>query len=111
MQTLVQEGMEAGAAGLSTGLFYAPGRYAQTEEVIALAKVVAAYNGVYATHMRDEADHLLDSIQETIRIGEESGARVQISHHKAMGRKNWGKVRDSLALVEQARARASRYFL
>ncbi len=105
MQALVQEGMEAGAAGLSTGLFYAPGRYAQTEEVIALAKVVAAYNGVYATHMRDEADHLLDSIQETIRIGEESGAGVQISHHKAMGRKNWGKVRDSLALVEQARAR------
>ena len=105
MQALVQEGMDAGAAGMSTGLFYAPGRYAQTEEVIALAKVVAEYNGVYATHMRDEADHLLDSIQETIRIGEESGAGVQISHHKAMGRTNWGKVRDSLALVEQAQAR------
>ena len=105
MQALVQEGMEAGAAGMSTGLFYAPGRYAQTEEVIALAKVVAAYKGVYATHMRDEADHLLDSIQETIRIGEESGAGVQISHHKSMGRKNWGKVQDSLVLIERARAR------
>ena len=105
MQALVREGMEAGAVGMSTGLFYAPGRYAKTEEVIALAKVVAEYDGVYATHMRNEADRLLDSVQETIRIGEESGAAIQISHHKAMGRNNWGKVRDSLALVEEARAR------
>lgn len=105
MQGLVREGMEAGAVGLSTGLFYAPGRYAKTEEVIALARVVAQYGGLYATHMRDEADHLLDSIRETLRIGEEARVPVQISHHKAMGRKNWGKVVESLALVERARQR------
>lgn len=105
MQALVREGMQAGAVGLSTGLFYAPGSYADTEEVIALAHVVSAYGGVYATHMRDEADGLLTSIQETLRIGEEAKVAVQISHHKAMGRKNWGRVKDSLALVEQARTR------
>ena len=105
MQALVREGMQAGAVGMSTGLFYAPGSYADTEEVIALAQVVSAYDGVYATHMRDEADGLLTSIQETLRIGEEAKVAVQISHHKAMGRKNWGRVKDSLALVEQARAR------
>jgi N-acyl-D-amino-acid deacylase len=105
MQERVREGMEAGAVGLSTGLFYVPGTYARTEEIIALAQVVAEYGGLYATHMRDEGEHLLDSINETLRIGEEAGVPVQISHHKAMGRKNWGKVTESLALVEQARAR------
>lgn len=105
MQDLVREGMEAGAVGMSTGLFYAPGRYAQTEEVIALAQVVAEYDGVYASHMRDEAEHLLDSINETVRIGEEAGVAVQISHHKVMGRSNWGNVNKSLALLEQARTR------
>lgn len=105
MQDLVRRGMEAGAVGLSTGLFYIPGRYAATEEIIALAKVAGEYGGVYATHMRDEADHLLDSIKETLRIGEEANIAVQISHHKAMGRRNWGNVAASLALVEQARQR------
>ncbi len=103
MQALVREGMEAGAVGLSTGLYYLP--HTQTEEVIALAKIVAEYRGLYATHMRNEAGHLLDSITETLRIGEEAEVPVQISHHKAMGRKNWGKVVESLALVEQARQR------
>jgi N-acyl-D-amino-acid deacylase len=105
MRDLIRRGMEAGAVGMSTGLFYVPGMYAKTEEVIALAQVVAEYGGLYATHMRDEADHLLDSINETLRIGEEAGIPVQISHHKAMGRKNWGRVSESLALVEQARTR------
>jgi N-acyl-D-aspartate/D-glutamate deacylase len=103
MQALVREGMEAGAVGFSTGLYYLP--HTQTEEVIALAKVVAEYGGLYATHMRNEAGHLLDSINETLRIGQEAGVAVQISHHKAMGRKNWGKVTESLALVDQARKR------
>ena len=101
MQALVREGMEAGAVGLSTGLYYLP--HTQTEEVIALAKVVAEYGGLYATHMRNEAGRLIDSINETLRIGQEAGVPVQISHHKAMGRQNWGKVTESLALVERAR--------
>ncbi|HXG17796.1 MAG TPA: D-aminoacylase [Methylomirabilota bacterium] len=103
MQNLVREGMEAGAVGLSTGLYYLP--HTKTEEVIALARVVGQYSGLYATHMRNEAGLLLDALSETLRIGEEAGVPVQISHHKAMGRENWGKVRDSLLLIEQARAR------
>jgi len=103
MRDLVREGMEAGAVGMSTGLYYLP--YTQTEEVIALAKVVGEYGGLYATHMRNEDKRLLDSINETLRIGEEGGVPVQISHHKAMGRENWGKVRESLALVDRARER------
>jgi N-acyl-D-amino-acid deacylase len=103
MQDLVREGMEAGAVGLSTGLYYLS--YTNTEEVIALARVVAEYGGLYATHMRNEAGRLLESISETLRIGEEAGVPVQISHHKAMGRENWGRVKDSLMLIEQARAR------
>jgi N-acyl-D-amino-acid deacylase len=103
MRDLVREGMEAGAVGMSTGLYYLP--HTTTEEVIALAKVVGEYGGLYATHMRNEAGRLLDSINETLRIGQESGVAVQISHHKAMGRENWGRVKDSLALVEQARTR------
>jgi N-acyl-D-aspartate/D-glutamate deacylase len=98
--------VEAGAVGLSTGLIYEPGRYATTEEVIALAREVAtAGGGLYATHMRDEADGLLDAVREAIRIGEEGGVPVQISHHKASGSRNWGRVRDSLRLIEQARGR------
>src|SRR5215470_9170140 len=107
MRAWVREGVEAGAVGLSTGLIYEPGRYATTDEVIALAReVAAAGGGLYATHMRNEADGLLDAVREAIRIGEEAGVPVQISHHKASGRRNWGRVRDSLGLIEQARARA-----
>ena len=106
MTAWVREGVEAGAVGLSTGLIYEPGRYAATDEVIALGReVAAAGGGLYATHMRNEADGLLDAVREAIRIGEEAGVPVQISHHKASGRLNWGRVRDSLRLIEQARAR------
>ena len=104
MRELVREGLEAGAVGFSTGLIYEPGRHCATEEVIELARDVAAAGGVYATHMRNEASGLLDAVRETIRIGRESGVRVQISHHKAAGKRNWGRVRESIELIEQARA-------
>ena len=105
MRAWVREGVQAGAVGLSTGLIYEPGRYARTEEIIELARELGPRGGLYATHMRDEAAGLLDSVREAIRIGEEGGVPVQISHHKASGQSNWGKVRDSLRLIEEARGR------
>jgi N-acyl-D-amino-acid deacylase len=105
MRGWVREGVEAGAVGLSTGLIYEPGRYARTEEVIELVKELQGGRGLYATHMRNEAAGLLDAVTEAIRIGEEGGVPVQISHHKAGGRDNWGRVRDSLRLIESARSR------
>lgn len=104
MRAWVREGVEAGAVGLSTGLVYEPGRYAETEEIVALARELGPLGGLYATHLRNEGAHLLDAVQEAIRIGEQAGVPVQISHHKASGRANWGRVRDSLALIETARA-------
>ena len=105
MRGWVREGVEAGAVGLSTGLIYEPGRYAGTEEIVELAREMGAAGGLYATHMRNEAGGLLDAVAEAIRVGEEAGVPVQISHHKASGRENWGRVRDSLGLIEAARAR------
>ncbi len=104
MRAVVEEGMAAGCAGLSTGLIYEPGRYADTDEVVALAEVAAVAGGIYTTHMRNEADQLLESVTEAIEIGERAGLPVEISHHKASGRANWGKVNDSLALVNAARS-------
>lgn len=106
MKAWVREGVRAGAVGLSTGLIYEPSRYAKTDEVIALVRELGGpAGGLYATHMRNEADGLLDAVREAIRIGEEAGVPVQISHHKASGRRNWGRVRDSLALIDEARVR------
>lgn len=104
MRALLRQALEEGAFGLSTGLEYAPGRFAQTDELVELAREVAAVEGLYATHLRDEADELLASVEEALRIGRESGAAVQLSHHKAEGRRNWGAVSRSLARVEDARA-------
>jgi N-acyl-D-aspartate/D-glutamate deacylase len=106
MKAWVREGVRAGAVGLSTGLIYEPSRYARTEEIIELVRELGGRaGGLYATHMRNEADGLLDAVREAIRIGEEAGVPVQISHHKASGRRNWGRVRESLALIDEARAR------
>lgn len=104
MRGLVREAMEDGALGLATGLLYVPANYAETEEVIELAKVAAEYGGIYYTHMRDEARGLLPAVREAIRIGDEGGLPVQINHFKAMGVENWGKTVESLALVDSARA-------
>ena len=105
MKEQLAEGMAAGALGLSSGLVYVPGRFAETDELIELARVVAEFDGLYVSHIRNEGGGLLDSVQEAIRIGEEAGTPVQISHHKAGGRANWGLTQQSLPLIEQARAR------
>lgn len=103
MRSHVAEAMEAGAIGLSTGLFYPPARAATTEEVVALTEVAAAAGGLYATHLRDEGAKLLDSVKEALEIGRRTDAPVVLSHHKASGVANHGKVKESLPLIREAR--------
>jgi N-acyl-D-amino-acid deacylase len=105
MRELVAEGVDAGCAGLSTGLIYEPGRYSPTDEIVALAEVAAEAGRIYTTHMRNEADELLAAVGEAVDIGTRTGMAVEISHHKASGRANWGKVVESLALIDAARDR------
>ena len=104
MERELDRAMAEGAFGLSSGLIYAPGMFARTEELIALAKVVSRYGRPYTTHMRNEAEHVLDSIEEALRIGREGGVPVHISHHKVAGRPNWGRSAETLARLDRARA-------
>ena len=104
MRALVQAAMAQGACGFSTGLIYEPGRYCETDEIIELAKESAQVGGIYATHMRNEGDRLLEAVDEAIEIGTTAELPVQISHHKSAGRRNWGKIGLSLAKVDQANA-------
>jgi N-acyl-D-amino-acid deacylase len=103
MQALVEKGMRDGAVGLSTGLIYIPGTYSDTREVVALAQAAGKYGGVYASHMRDEGEHVLEAIEEAIKAGRAGGLRVQLSHFKIDNRKLWGQSEKSIALVEKYR--------
>lgn len=105
MADLVRQAMREGAFGLSTGLFYVPGAFATTDEVVALARVAGAAGGIHVSHMRDEAAGVLDSVRETIAIGERGSLPTQITHHKIIGRAGWGRSAETLRLVEQARRR------
>lgn len=110
MRALVRQGMEQGAFGLSSGLFYVPGYYATTAEVIALARVAAGYDGIYDTHDRDlgatyRGIGYLNSIREAIQIGETAGTRVIFSHFNAQGAHNYGRASEGARLIEEARAR------
>ena len=110
MRALVRQAMNEGAFGLSTGLFYVPGYFATTEEVIELARVAAAFDGIYDTHDRDlgasyRGVGYLDSIREAIRIGEDAGMRVIFSHFNAQGASNYGRAPEGARLIEEARAR------
>jgi dihydroorotase/N-acyl-D-amino-acid deacylase len=105
MRAIVEQAMKDGAYGLSTGLFYVPGAFSTTEEVIELAKVVGRFGGFHESHMRDEAFKVVESVRETIRIGEEGGLATQVTHHKIVGPKNYGKSVDTLRLIDEARAR------
>lgn len=105
MSRMLDDSLKAGAWGMSTGLIYPPSSYAETGELIALARVCKPHGGIYASHIRNEGEQLLDAVSEAIRIGEEAGVPVEIAHHKASGKANWGKVKESLPLIAAARER------
>lgn len=102
MKELLAEDMKNGSFGLSTGLEYAPGSYASTEEIIELAKVVAEHNGLYNTHMRNEDDTLEEAIQESLRICKEAGVKLEIAHLKTSNPANWHKIDNVLNMIDKA---------
>ena len=108
MKGMLASAMEEGAFGMSTGLVYAPGMFADIRELTELAKVCAAFDGIYTTHMRNEGNRLLEAVAEAIEVGEGSGVQVNISHLKASGKPNHGKVRQALELMAEAEARGLR---
>ena len=102
MQRHVTHALEQGACGFSSGLIYRPGRYSDTAEVTELAKMAAPFDALYTTHMRNEGDRLLEAVDESLQIAADSGVHLHISHHKAAGKGNWGKVRESLQRIDTA---------
>lgn len=104
MQGLLADELEAGAFGYSSGLIYPPGCYSGTDELARLGEVLARYGAFYATHMRNESHAVVEAVEEALRVGREGGCSVQISHHKACGRSNWGKVEITLDRIDRARA-------
>jgi N-acyl-D-amino-acid deacylase len=103
MKTLLTESLEQGAWGLSTGLIYPPGSFAKTEELVDLAKTLPRYEALYTTHIRGEGDTVMEALDEAIAIGKKSGARVEVSHLKALGKDNWGRGKEALLKLEKAR--------
>ena len=103
MRSLLARAMDEGAIGLASGLIYPPSAYGTTDELAALGEVVRSKGGLYASHIRDEGAKLLDAVEENLEIARRSKVRTQLSHHKASGRKNWGKVKDSVARIQAAR--------
>jgi N-acyl-D-amino-acid deacylase len=103
MEQLVAQAMEQGAVGFSTGLIYVPGTYAKTDEVTRLAKVAASYNGVYASHIRNEGDNVMEAIDEALQVGREANLPVEISHFKVTSKPNWGMSKNTVARIERAR--------
>jgi N-acyl-D-amino-acid deacylase len=104
MVRLVEQAMQDGAFGLSSGLEYTPGAFAVVDELAALSAPVAAHDGMYISHIRDEGGRLLESVDEVLEVGRRSGARVQVTHHKVIGKGRWGMASQSLALIDAARA-------
>jgi N-acyl-D-amino-acid deacylase len=103
MENIVDKAMRDGAVGLSTGLIYIPGTYTKTPEIVTLAKIAAKYNGVYASHMRDEGDSVTQAIEEALTIGREAKIPVEISHFKLSGQHNWGRSKETVPMIEAAR--------
>ena len=105
MEALLDEALDAGCIGMSTGLAYPPAAQAPTDEIVALAGRLAEHGGIYTTHMRNESAGVLDAVRETLDIGERAGVPVVISHHKCSGRESWGLSRKTLAAIASARSR------
>ena len=104
MKDLIADSMKQGAFGLSSGLWYTPGSFANTDEVIELAKITAEYGGIYATHMRSQENQLIDALNEAIEIGKKANIPVQISHNIAAGgKKNWGQIKQTYKMMNKAR--------
>ncbi len=103
MKATLDQSLAQGSIGLSTGLAYPPAASAPAQEIVELARVVHDHNGIYTTHMRDEEDHVLDSVEETIALGDSADVPVVISHHKACGRNNWGRSVETLKKIAAAR--------
>lgn len=103
MEAIVEKAMQDGAVGLSTGLIYIPGTYSKTNEIVRLAKIAAKYNGVYASHMRDESDSVTQAIEEALTIGREANIPVEISHFKLSGQQNWGRSKETVPMIIKAR--------
>ena len=101
MQDSLRDCIDEGAIGMSSGLFYPPAQAAKTEEVAAVAEVMAAKDGIYTAHIRDEADYLMDALEEVAQIGRDAGVQVVISHHKSAGLENFGKTKQSLPLIKK----------
>ena len=104
MRSLVRQAMEEGAMGIASSLIYPPGSFAKTDELIELSKVAAEYDGVYASHIRNEGSDLLGAIDELITIAREADIRAEIYHYKVAGQANWDKFDESVAMIEAARA-------
>jgi N-acyl-D-aspartate/D-glutamate deacylase len=105
MKQLIVEAMNAGALGMSTGLIYPPGVYTKTPELVELAKIVANYGGIYASHIRGEGHTLINAVKEAVTIGETAHIAIEISHHKASGRSYWGQTSSTLQIIDDARNR------
>ncbi|WMM25050.1 D-aminoacylase [Tissierella sp. MB52-C2] len=103
MKEITRREMKGGALGLSTGLIYAPCVYADTEELIEICKVVAEFNGIFAIHQRSEADTIIESMKEVIKIGRESGVKIHFSHFKVCGKNNWKYLDEAFKLLEEAK--------
>lgn len=103
MESIVEDAMKNGAVGFSTGLIYIPGTYSKTNEVVRLAAVASKYNGVYASHMRNEGDSIVNAINEALYIGRVNNMPVEISHFKCSGQNNWGRSKETVAMIEKAR--------
>ena len=108
MRAILNEAMEQGAWGMSTGRSYRPGGNAATPEIISLAGIVARHEGVYSTHMKNEGEGLFEAIEEVIEIAQKTGVQAEISHHKAVGKQNFGKVSRSLEMISEARRKGLR---